>query len=286
MRVCLFAYCAFLALPGHADAADPSAASLYVYQTIQSLVGPPAGPAPSPLTFDSGGAPLAPMVTRSLQYNTGPIEYAPTLGSEESIAVPNASGMAFASMDLLSGKFAFSAYSDYLGPLKSISATSHLAFADEVTFTVPGASNTKVTPVTFTLDLEGAIATRPDAFTGSYAYASGSLNVGDGSSFRQYVCNPNCAPHWGGHDVLRVDVNITGPSQMVPLLMLFNAQAMGAMADFTHTATLRLTAPIGTEWATASGATFAQPVPEPRSVFTMLVGLGLIGCIVRRSSRA
>jgi hypothetical protein len=183
-------------------------------------------------------------------------------------------------------------------------------FRDVLSFFVPGATATTVTPITINLLYHGTIepgyggvntqfifSTLQFLFNGGSNQTAIVVNRDKGtgndqqnfysrvqdSGWLEFSATPNAA---ADTYAIKAVLGAYGANPVVSInqsLGLTTSQA--ANADFSHTASLRLDMPSGVTYTSASGLFLSQmaAVPETTTWMMMIVGFGAIGAAARRS---
>jgi hypothetical protein len=176
---------------------------------------------------------------------------------------------------------------------------------DTLTFFIPGATATTLTPIKFSFDSHGIFTL--NQFSNSMQHLYGATispnggNVGSASFGGQYqnggtvtvfdmgwsefvftITEPD---HYAGYGTF----NLTGMNPTIGFSSYLYAVISNGGADFSNTATVNLTVPTGVTFTSASGAFLTQVdspviglVPEPATWAMFLLGFGVVGYSMRR----
>jgi hypothetical protein len=245
------------------------------------------------------------------------ISYVPTSGTDE-VGKVRASGQAihsylgqgidstasaFAYGDLATGKIGASSSSNGYGQ-----ASSGVHLNERLSFYVPGAAPTKSTLITFNLSIEGFQGASFSPTSASVSFFQYGFQAGQDMDTRYYqagyyalngslsnsgfLSTPSIGS-WSNYNFLSADgqgsgtltLEIFGERPSVSISSYLTTYTMyDGFVDYSHTASLNLSTPMGVSWTSASGAFLSQvgSVPEPSTWAMMIGGFGIVGGAMRR----
>ena len=209
---------------------------------------------------------------------------------------------AFAYGDLATGKLGASVSTNFAG------TNAKVTLSEKLTFTIPGATADTLTPISFTINLEGLMGGRATDRTrmqaiyqfGQAGIAGGyvSLNVDNDPAGNQFINDCGGPASLTGFGMQAVcSFTVKGATPVVDIVNNLDVTASScgnegcfAFVDYSNTSTLGLRIPNGVTYTSDSGVFLTNAatatVPEPASWAMMMIGFGLIGAAQRRRTNS
>ena len=175
----------------------------------------------------------------------------------------------------------------FAGTTPSGYAAASASISDTLSFTIPGANASTITPLRYLVSLH---ATSADAET-VFAFGGGGNYTMFGRLNQPYYINPigwASASSWmdGTTRYFDLTYNLVGADPTVGIGMTLEALAgLGSVTDFSNTAGISIIAPAGVTFTSQSGVFLSGAVPEPSSWTMLIAGFGVVGAMVRRRRR-